>query len=315
MTFPEPITCPVLVLVGPTAIGKTSLSIEIAKTYNCEIISMDSMQVYRYMDIGTAKVTDEEKCGILHYIIDIRDPDEQYDAAAFVDDCLSSIKKIEKKGAVPLITGGTGLYLKALTQGLFQEPDIDPAIRCKMQERLESKGREVLYNELLQVDPESGARIHKNDTQRLLRALEIYHATGSPWSIHLKEQKEKRTEKPLFSRMLCLGLHRERDELYKRINRRSKLMFAAGLLEEVQKLKNMGYSTNLPSMQAIGYRHAVQILDKGANPIEMENELAKDTRHYAKRQLTWFKAIENIHWCKADDHNNVHERVNNFLNV
>ena len=206
MSATTQISSPVLVLIGPTAIGKTALSLEMASRFNCEIISMDSMQVYRLMDIGTAKATVEERNKIVHHLIDIIDPDDQYDAARFVFDSLKAINTITRKGKVPLITGGTGLYLRALLEGLFDEIKVPESLRQALQLRLKQEGREVLYQEFCQVDPESSARIHINDTQRLLRGLEIYQATGRPWSQHLKEQGQRKP--PIqFPRLLQIGLH------------------------------------------------------------------------------------------------------------
>lgn len=307
-----PITIPVIVLVGPTAVGKTALSIQIASTFNCEVISMDSMQVYRYMDIGTAKVTDEEKSGIPHHLIDIRNPNEQYDAASFVQDTLNLIKSIKKRGAIPFITGGTGLYLKALIQGLFPEPVIDQTVREKLKRQLEKEGREVLHQKLLRVDPASAKRIHINDSQRLVRALEIYESSGTPWSVLLTHQHQK-TIKRHFSNMLQIGLYREREALYKRINQRSKMMFDNGLVEEVRQLRNMGYDDELPSMQSIGYRHANKILDNNGTLESTISDLARDTRHYAKRQLTWFRSNKDIVWCDAGENSTINGKVRSFF--
>lgn len=289
------IDTPVLVLVGPTAIGKTSLSLAMAHRFGCEIISVDSMQVYRLMDIGTAKPSLQEREGVPHHLIDVVDPDEQYDAARFVNDALTALQQIVAAGRIPLLTGGTGLYLRALTRGLFTAAHAKQAghLRESLLHRLQEEGREVLFRELGACDPVTAARLHPNDTQRLLRALEIFHATGTPWSEHLRCQQE---EPVRFTKMLQIGLFCERDILYRRIAERTELMLQHGLVAEVANLRKMGYNAKLPAMQAIGYRHANLYLDGECDVAEMHRLLVRDTKRYAKRQLTWFRSIPEIHW-------------------
>lgn len=294
------ISTPVIVLVGPTAIGKTALSLKIAEQFHCEIISMDSMQVYRYMDIGTAKASLEERAQVPHYLIDICDPDEQYNAARFVNDALDAINDITARGKVPLITGGTGLYLSSLLNGLFTEVPVEESVRLAVRKQYEEKGREAAYAELLQVDAVAAERIHINDTQRLLRGLEIFHSTGIPWSKHLESQQQQ--PPPIsFQHLLVIGLTCERSRLYERIEKRAGMMVNAGLMEEVKKLQKMGFNDQLTSMQAIGYRHAVQYLN-GSQPLdETIKELVRDTRRYAKRQMTWFKKQRQLQWYEQDN--------------
>lgn len=302
MPLPDPlvIDSPVLVLIGPTAIGKTSLSLAMAVQFGCEIVSMDSMQVYRHMDIGTAKPSPRERAAVRHHLIDIADPDEQYDAARFVADALRAMRQIAAAGKIPLLTGGTGLYLKALTQGLFSVDGAgdSASIRDRLLERLRKEGRGALFRELTEKDPATAARLHPNDSQRLLRALEILQATGVPWSAHLMHQGEPPVRLP---KLRQIGLNCERQVLYRRIEERSEQMLAQGLLAEVAKLRQMGYSTKLPSMQAIGYRHANQYLDGVCDHAEMRRLLVRDTRRYAKRQLTWFRAMPAIHWYDREE--------------
>lgn len=294
---PLVIDSPVLVLIGPTAIGKTSLSLSMAMRFGCEIVSVDSMQVYRHMDIGTAKPSLRERQAVRHHLIDIANPEEQYDAARFVADSLRAVRQITAAGKIPLLTGGTGLYLKALTQGLFSiaETDHNSPIRNLLHERLRKEGRGVLFQELSEKDPATAARLHPNDTQRLLRALEILQMTGISWSSHL--QRQGKGEAPArFPKLWQIGLNCERQVLYRRIEERSEQMLAQGLLAEVAKLREMGYSAQLPSMQAIGYRHANQYLEGVWDHAEMHRLLVRDTRRYAKRQLTWFRALPAIRW-------------------
>jgi tRNA dimethylallyltransferase len=293
LTFP--ITQPVLVLVGPTAIGKTALSLELASIFSCEIISMDSMQVYRRMDIGTAKVTKEERRKIPHHLIDIADPDEEYDAERFVDDSCKAIKDILDRNKTPLITGGTGLYLRSLAEGLFAGGIQYPELRAQLKERLANEGSSKLHDELKIYDCISALRINVNDTQRLIRALEIYHGSGIPWSQHLLSQAEKK-KAARFTNMLQIGLTCDREILYGRINERCSVMINAGLEQEVQELLEVGYNAELKSMKSIGYRHMVNYLRGFWDKQEMERYLARDTRHYAKRQFTWFLNTADIHW-------------------
>jgi tRNA dimethylallyltransferase len=290
-----PITTPVIVLVGPTAIGKTDLSLKLADEFGCEIISMDSMQVYRYMDIGTAKVSREEQQHIAHHLIDIVDPDEQYDASSFVRDAMAAVKIITARGKIPFITGGTGLYLSSLINGLFDTIKVNDEIRSLLRERLDKEGREALHQELLRVDPKSGTRIHVNDTQRLLRGLEIFLSTGTPWSEHLRRQALTR-QHPTFTRMLQLGLTCEREALYERIKIRSISMMQDAFQQEFESLLAKGFERNLPSMQSIGYRHMGAFLAGECDRETATANLIRDTRRYAKRQMTWFRRQQQLQW-------------------
>ena len=306
------INCPVIVLVGPTAIGKTALSFELIKHFDCEIISMDSMQVYRYMDIGTAKPGADELSIVKHHLINIVNPDEQYDASRFVKDCLKAIKKIESRGHAVLLTGGTGLYLQALTHGLFSGPPADKKIRTELLERLEKEGREVLYSELCRIDPETGKRVHKNDTQRLLRGLEIFYHTGVTWSEFLHKQKTK-SKQVIFTKIKQVIINCSRERLYRRIGQRSEIMLQQGLVDEVKKLHAMGYGPQLESMQSIGYRHANLFLAGKWDMETMKENLVRDTRKYAKRQLTWFKRNKDLNWFERNDTDNIIQTITNSL--
>ena len=289
------VTTPVIVLVGPTAIGKTALSLDLASRYNCEIISMDSMQVYRFMDIGTAKVSREEQTAVRHHLIDIRNPDEQYDAACFVQDGLRAIQKIAAHGKIPLLTGGTGMYLSSLLNGIFEHITVSSEIRDELKDRLIKEGRSALHHELLQVDPETGVRIHANDTQRLLRGLEIYRATGIPWSQHLKNQGHA-AQAPALTNLLLLGLHCDRDTLHDRIKKRTLQMMTELFEAEVKGLINQGYTLDIPSMQSIGYRHMGKYITGEWDLETATNLLIRDTRRYAKRQFTWFRRYPEMDW-------------------
>ena len=292
---PFPIIQPVLVLVGPTAIGKTALSLELAKAFDCEIVSMDSMQVYRFMDIGTAKVTEEERSIVPHHLIDIAFPDEEYDAERFVADSCAAIQDIHARDRIPLLTGGTGLYLRALTEGLFAGGQQYPEIRARLKARLTREGNSILHKELMLCDSISAHKIHSNDTHRLIRALEIYYGSGLPWSQHLLLQAKENRD-PRFTCLLQIGLTCDRKLLYERINKRSADMIHSGLEREVRGLLEAGYKSELNSMMSIGYRHMVNFIQGIWDMQEMERMLSRDTRRYAKRQFTWFYNTDNIVW-------------------
>lgn len=312
--FTEPlIDEPVLTLVGPTAIGKTDLSIHLSKEFNCEIISVDSMQVYRFMDIGTAKASLDDRRRVTHHLIDIVDPDEEYNAARFVKDCFEAITLIHKRGAVPLLTGGTGLYFQALSRGLFPSPPTDKTIRDNLIRRLAEEGHSALHDELKESDPSSAVRIHPHDSSRIIRALEVFYTTGIPLSDHLKRQKSEAPVSRLQA-ITSIGLTCERDALYQRINRRTEQLFELGLEDEVRGLINQGYGTELQSMQSIGYRHMVAYLEGRWNLEKCRELLARDTRRYAKRQYTWFGRDESIRWFDRGNATEIFSFVEKNLN-
>lgn len=303
---------PLLVIVGPTAIGKTALSLRIAKEYDCEIVSVDSMQVYRYMDIGTAKVSVAERQDIPHHLIDIVDPDDNYDAARFAADALHAIKDIYARGKLPLLAGGTGLYLRALFAGIFPGAPGDEKVRAQLRLRLQEEGSSKLHEELAAVDCFSAERIHKNDTQRLLRALEVYYSTGLPWSEHLEEHKSHATP-TRFTNTFEIGLTCDRRDLYERINRRCEKMLQDDLEGEVNRLLEMGYHWELKAMGAIGYRHMIGYLHREYSWQEMSDLLARDTRRYAKRQYTWFRTIGDLQWYEAREEEKIMAAVGKWL--
>lgn len=300
-----------MVLVGPTAIGKTELSLLLAEQFNCEIVSVDSMQVYRFMDIGTAKVSIEERARIPHHLIDVVEPDAEYDAACFVRDAVRAIEDIHGRGRVPLLTGGTGLYLRSLIDGLSAGIGQFPEIREQLQQRLVLIGADRLHEELSLCDRCSAERINVNDTHRLLRALEIYQATGKPWSEHIALHQQQKTSR--FSNILQIGLTCDRKLLYRRIDMRTSLMLGSGLEQEVKGLIVRGYSPQLKSMQAIGYRHMSSYLNKVWDMDETARLLARDTRRYAKRQYTWFAANPALEWFEVQDYQGIVKRISGWI--
>jgi len=302
---------PLLVIVGPTAIGKTALSLRIAGHCDCEIVSVDSMQVYRYMDIGTAKASLAERREIPHHLIDIVNPDETYDAARFAEDALLVIREIHARGKLPLLTGGTGLYLRALLEGIFPGAPSDKEVRARLRLRLQTEGSSKLHEELAAVDRLSAERIHENDTQRLLRALEVYYSTGLPWSEHLKDHQSQAMP-TRFTNAFELGLTCDRHLLYERINRRCEKMLDDGLEGEVKNLLEMGYHWQLKAMGAIGYRHMVGYLHREYSWQKMADLLARDTRRYAKRQYTWFRTMAALRWYEVKEEEEIMAAVDSW---
>jgi tRNA dimethylallyltransferase len=297
-----------LVLLGPTAVGKTKMSIELAKLFGCEIISGDSMQVYRQMDIGTAKVSKEEMEGIPHHLIDIHDPDDAYSVAEFQEQCRRLIVEIHGRGKIPFIVGGTGLYIESVCYD-FQFTDVgaDEEFRNEQFMYAESHGVEALHDRLKLIDPISAERLHMNDQRRVVRALEIYHLTNTTLSEQMATQKK---ESPYD---LCIiGLTMDRQILYKRIEDRIDEMIEQGLLEEVSTLMKRGYGKGLISMQGLGYKEIISYLEDEMTWDDTMTLLKRDTRRFAKRQLSWFRHMRDISWLDVTDKENFSE---NFAQI
>ena len=277
---------PLVIIGGPTACGKTALSIRLAKAIDGEIISADSIQVYRYMDIGTAKVTKEEAEGIPHYLVDALLPDEPYNVMVFQQKAKDYMQKIWEKGKIPIIVGGTGFYINALLyDNTFTKTEADTTFRQACYDLAETQGAEVLYQKLWDIDPEYAKITHANNIKRVTRALEYHHMTGEKFSVHNATERQKQS--PYEAVVVILTM--ERQKLYARIEQRIDLMMEAGLLDEVKKLLDMGYDGNLVSMQGLGYK---EFLPYFAGEISLEKaveDLKIGTRHFAKRQLTWFR--------------------------
>jgi len=277
---------PLIVIGGPTACGKTGFSIKLAKEIGGEIISADSMQVYRYMDIGTAKVTPEEADGVPHYLIDEFDPDEEYNVMLFQQKAKAYMEEIWAKGKIPILVGGTGFYINALLyDNDFTETDNDTSYREECYRLAQEQGPEVLYERLKEVDPEYAEIMHANNVKRVTRALEYHYLTGQKFSEHNAEQKEKET--PYDAAVILLNMDREK--LYERIELRIDLMMEQGLLEEVKGLLDRGYTPDLVSMQGIGYKEFIPYFNGECTLEEAVTQLKTNTRRFAKRQLTWFR--------------------------
>ncbi len=282
----------VVILLGPTGVGKSRLVIEWAEELGGEIVSADSMQVYRYMNIGTAKPTLDEQKRVRHHMIDLVTPDQPFHAGLYRILARKTIDQLDKNGEPIWVVGGTGLYIKVLTQGLFAQPRIDPNVRKKLKQEAEEKGEAFLYERLKKVDPKTASRIYPRDLFRALRALEVFDSTGIPISFF--REQHRFGEKPYHT--LKIGLETNRETLYRRIEQRVDQMIERGFLQEVKGLMEMGYGPELKPMQSLGYKQIVQFLSKEMEWTEAVRQMKRDTRHYAKRQWTWFKADPEVRW-------------------
>jgi len=285
---------PLIIIVGPTAVGKTELGIRIAKQLNGEIISGDSVQVYRHLNIGSAKPTVEERQGIPHFLIDELDLDEPFTVALFREYAQRYIREIRERNHIPIVVGGTGLYIRSLLDPFEFCQSGSEQIRQKWDAFLKVHGKVALHNALKERDPVTAAKLHPHDTVRIIRALEIYELTGKPKSEQVPDHNK--IYPPLDPSILYLGLHAPREALYERINKRCVKMIDQGLIEETAKILQSGYSPHLKPLQSIGYRHAIWYLHGKVTHDEMLRLLQRDTRRFAKRQLTWFKRDPRIRW-------------------
>jgi tRNA dimethylallyltransferase len=288
---------PLIVLTGPTAAGKTALSIKLAKALGGEIISADSMQVYRHMDIGSAKITKEEMDGVPHHLIDVLEPDEEFNVVTFQTLAKKVLEEIYSRGNIPIIAGGTGFYIQALLYDIdFTENEEESPIRRE----LEAMEPSSLYALLKEVDPESAAQIHENNVRRVIRAVEYYRLTGEKISVHNAAMRKK--ESPYH--FIYYVLNMERSKLYERIDRRVDLMMEQGLVEEVERLKEMGCHRGQTSMQGLGYKEILDYLDGQTSLEDAVYILKRDTRHFAKRQITWFKRERDVTWLNMEEFGN-----------
>lgn len=287
----------VIIICGPTASGKTSLSIELAKKINGEIISCDSMQIYKEMDIGTAKPVVEEMQGIKHHLLDFVSPDERYSVADFKRDCKKAIKEIISQGKMPIIVGGTGLYVDSLIYEIeYPKIEFDEKYRIELEERVKKEGLEKLYEEAQKIDPEAIQKISQNDQKRILRILEIYHATGK----NKTEQEKESRKNPVEYDYHIYALDWDREKLYERINKRVDIMIKKGLVEEVEKIYKK-YSKFPTAMQGLGYKEVVEYLEQNYTKEEMVEKIKMESRRYAKRQLTWFRKNKQTIWLNGEE--------------
>lgn len=297
---------PLMILTGPTAVGKTDLSIRLAKALNGEIISADSMQVYRHMDIGSAKIRQQEMGGVPHHLIDILEPEEPFNVALFKELAARAVREIAGRGHLPIVVGGTGFYIQALLYDIdFTENDGGTEIRQELEQQAAQQGPHVLHGILREIDPESAAAIHENNVKRVIRAIEFYRQTGTRISLHNRTEREKTSP----YRFLYYVLTTDRGELYERIDRRVDLMMEEGLLDEVRRLRDLGCHKGMVSMQGLGYKEILEYLDGEISLEEAVRILKRDTRHFAKRQITWFKRERDVTWLNLPDFNGDRERV------
>ncbi len=297
---------PLIILTGPTAVGKTALSIRLAKAVGGEIISADSMQVYRHMDIGSAKITKEEMEGVPHHLIDVLNPDEEFNVTTFQQMAKKAVEEIYSRGRIPIVAGGTGFYIQALLYDIdFTENGEDTSIRDQLEALGKEKGAGFLHDMLKDIDPEAAKEIHANNQKRVIRAIEYYRQTGEPISEHNKRERQKQSPYDF----LYYVVNTDRNVLYERIDRRVDLMVQQGLVNEVEQLKAMGCTRDMVSMQGLGYKEILDYLQGAATLEEAVYILKRDTRHFAKRQLTWFKRERDVRWLNLPDFGNDQEKV------
>ncbi|MGN0352186.1 MAG: tRNA (adenosine(37)-N6)-dimethylallyltransferase MiaA [Roseburia sp.] len=297
---------PIIILAGPTAVGKTDLSIALAKRINGAIISADSMQVYRHMDIGSAKIMPEEMQGVKHYLIDCLEPEEEFHVVRFQEMAKAALEEIYANGQIPIVAGGTGFYIQALLYDIdFTRQDCDEVYRKELEGFAKEHGAEALHERLREVDPESAEAIHANNIKRVIRALEFYHKSGEKISAHNEEERQK--ESPY--QFAYFVLTDDRAHLYERIDKRVDLMMEKGLLDEVKALKEMGYHREMVSMQGLGYKELLSALDGEMSVEEAVYIIKRETRHFAKRQLTWFKRERDVIWLDKQKYDYQEEAI------
>ena len=288
---------PLLVLTGPTAVGKTKLSIALAKAIGGEIISADSMQVYRHMDIGSAKITPSEMDGVPHYLVDVLEPDEEFHIVKFQQMAKEAVSQIYANGHIPILVGGTGFYIQAVTRDIdFTQAQCEDDYRKELEQMVQEKGSHYLHQMLKEVDPVSAEEIHENNVKRVIRALEFYHQNGTPISEHNEEQKKQVSPYNLA----YFVLNAPREILYERIDRRVDQMLEEGLVKEVEELKREGCHRGMVSMQGLGYKEILAYLEGEYSLEEAVRILKRDTRHFAKRQLTWFRRESDVIWVDKE---------------
>jgi tRNA dimethylallyltransferase len=285
-----------LAIVGPTASGKSELAISLSIRLHGEIVSADSRQLFRFLDIGTSKPTKEDRINVPHHFIDICDPDQEYNAGKFGIDARKTILEIASRSKQPILAGGSGLYVKAVIDGFFEGPGQDPEIRSALESRLKSEGARTLLNDLLRVDPASASLMEASKPRRIIRALEVYHITGKPLSEFHKEQS---TTPPFETVQIALDW--ERTRLYDRVNKRVDLMLSCGLVKEVKALLDRGYSPSLNALNTVGYKEVFEYLKGSTSYDDMVEIMKRNTRRFAKRQLTWFRRDKRIKWLKVDE--------------
>ena len=309
---------PVVVIVGPTAVGKSRIAVEVAKAFETEVLTADSRQVYRGMDVGTDKPASEERQAVPHRLIDLVDPNESFNAGLYRRQAIDEIERLYRDCRLPLVVGGTGLYVRTLLKGLCDAPQADPIMRAALRQEAEDQGYDRLYAKLVDVDPVAAARLHPRDESKVIRALEVYQLSGRRMSEF--QQEHGFAERPFAT--LMIGLNRDRDVLYRRIEGRIDWQLAHGLIEETKQLLAQGYQRDSAAMKGLGYRQVAEHLAGEYDAAEMVRRFKRDTRHFSKRQMTWFRKEQGIQWLMIEESESVQhtatrviEQVDRFLNT
>ncbi len=309
---------PVVVIVGPTAVGKSRIAVEVAKVFETEVLTADSRQVYRGMDVGTDKPASEERQAVPHRLIDLVDPDESFNAGLYRRQAIDEIERLYRDCRLPLVVGGTGLYVRTLLKGLCDAPPADPIVRAALRQEAEDQGSDRLYARLVDVDPVIAARLHPRDESKVIRALEVYQLSGRRMSDF--QQEHGFAERPFAT--LMIGLNRDRDMLYRRIEGRIDWQMAHGLIEETKRLLAQGYQRDSAAMKGLGYRQVAEHLAGEYDAAEMVRRFKRDTRHFSKRQMTWFRKEPGIQWLMIEESESVlHtttrviEQIDRFFNT
>jgi tRNA dimethylallyltransferase len=309
---------PVVVIVGPTAVGKSRIAVEVAKAFETEVLTADSRQVYRGMDVGTDKPASEERQAVPHRLIDLVDPDESFNAGLYRRQAIDEIERLYRDCRLPLVVGGTGLYVRTLLKGLCDAPQADPIVREALRQEAEDQGYDRLYARLVEVDPVAAARLHPRDESKVIRALEVYQLSGRRMSEF--QQEHGFAERPFAA--LMIGLNRDRDMLYRRIEGRIDWQLAHGLIEETKRLLAQGYQRDSAAMKGLGYRQVAEHLAGEYDAAEMVRRFKRDTRRFSKRQMTWFRKEPGIQWLMIEESESVQhtatrviEQVDRFLNT
>lgn len=292
---------PVVVIVGPTAVGKSRVAVEVAKAFETEVITADSRQVYRRMDIGTDKPSMEERQGVPHRLIDLANPDEPFNAGLYRSQAVDEMERLYRESRLPLVVGGTGLYVRTLLKGLCDAPPADPTMRAALRQEAKEQGHDVLYARLVTVDPVAASRLHPRDESKVIRALEVYQLSGRRMSEF--QQEHGFAEQPFAA--LIIGLNRDRDVLYRRIEERIDWQLAHGLIEETKQLLAQGYQRDSAAMKGLGYRQVGEHLAGEYDAVEMVRRFKRDTRHFSKRQMTWFRKESGIQWLTIGESDSV----------
>lgn len=298
----------IVIIAGPTASGKTAAALALARHLPIEVVSADSRQIFRHLSIGTAKPSPEELQSVRHHFIDHCDPDERFTAGDFQEQGRTVIAEILRKGKIPVVVGGTGLYIQAVVDGFFEQPKISGATRTVLEQRLESEGKESLFRELERVDPRSAAGMDASKYRRVIRALEVYYETGKP----ISEFHREHAVVPVYTSHF-FGLEWDRSELYERINRRAEGMIAAGLLKEVEQLRQMGFDDRYQSLQTVGYKEAFAFVRNEIDKKRMIELIQQNTRRFAKRQMTWFRKEKRIRWLSCSGTMTAEETAGHIL--